>query len=508
MNGISIQLSDQANRLISESAFVPFYHTLTPGSSSLSKCGTLIPNRIFVGGIPSNTTEQELKSFFSSLGQVKDVKIINDRPGASKGSYGFVTFESQEIAEQIIKNESEKLIFKDRKLNISHAIRRQQILPRTDLTTTLFFAGSAVPYSFQNSMAVLPLPGQEYSVLTPTAAPYATVMLPQPDGGTTIYFPFLNPTLAGAGSPYTHIPQHAVTAALQQQFNQTGNASCLAPTVVGQITPISASINNTNAQPHSTPAVITAAAAAAMAAVVQRPQHPVQNNQQHSQQSSNVAVTHSASHLNKEYSINHLSTITQHQSAITAQHPANWLWPPGVQQPQNTIYRTSPQTTMCTNDTSSCIRATTSTPTITTSNLQLPQQVSNSALSLFPSSFGALPSTLQLLQNSTLTASTAALLAAAAVIQQPNTEMNMNFDMSTAATLAALATASINSSLMNTNMNSVKEATKAEEEDITTSEFSKPTTLEENNINDDAVGLSFTQPAKKPRYDIETVHKI
>ncbi|CAH8551503.1 unnamed protein product [Schistosoma turkestanicum] len=383
MNGISIQLSDQANRLISESAFVPFYHTLTPGSSSLSKCGTLIPNRIFVGGIPSNTTEQELKSFFSSLGQVKDVKIINDRPGASKGSYGFVTFESQEIAEQIIKNESEKLIFKDRKLNISHAIRRQQILPRTDLTTTLFFAGSAVPYSFQNSMAVLPLPGQEYSVLTPTAAPYATVMLPQPDGGTTIYFPFLNPTLAGAGSPYTHIPQHAVTAALQQQFNQTGNASCLAPTVVGQITPISASINNTNAQPHSTPAVITAAAAAAMAAVVQRPQHPVQNNQQHSQQSSNVAVTHSASHLNKEYSINHLSTITQHQSAITAQHPANWLWPPGVQQPQNTIYRTSPQTTMCTNDTSSCIRATTSTPTITTSNLQLPQQYATNATYLY-----------------------------------------------------------------------------------------------------------------------------
>ncbi|CAH8558372.1 unnamed protein product [Schistosoma turkestanicum] len=376
MNEISIQLNDQANRFISESGFVPFYHTLTPGSSSLSKYGTLIPNRIFVGGIPSNTNEQELKSFFSSFGQVKDVKIINDRSGASKGSYGFVTFESQETAEKIIKNESEKLFFKDRKLNISHAIRRQQLLPRPDLTTALFIAGGTVPYSYQNTMALLPLSVQEYSLLAQTAAPYTTMMLPQLDGGTTIYFPFLNPTLAGNGSPFTHIPQHSVTAALQQQFNQTENASCLAPTNVGQATSINASINSINSRPHSTPAVMTAAAAAAaaMAAVVQWPQHPVHNNQQQSQQSCNVAVTHSASHVNKEYSINHLSAITQHQSTVTAQHPANWFWSPGVQQTQNTIYGTNPQTTIYANDISSCIRVTTSTPTITTSNIQLPQQ--------------------------------------------------------------------------------------------------------------------------------------
>lgn len=31
------------------------------------------------------TTEQELKSFFSNFGQVKDVKIISDRLGVSKG---------------------------------------------------------------------------------------------------------------------------------------------------------------------------------------------------------------------------------------------------------------------------------------------------------------------------------------------------------------------------------------------------------------------------------------
>ncbi|CAH8622459.1 unnamed protein product [Schistosoma curassoni] len=506
MSGINIQTGDHTNRLISENALIPFCHPLTPGSSSLPKFGTLIPNRIFVGGIPSNTNEQELKSFFSSFGQVKDVKIINDRLGASKGSYGFVTFESQEMAEKIIKNESETLIFKDRKLNIGHAIRKQQIFPRPDLTTTLLFTGSAVPYSFQNGVAVFPLPGQEYPILTQTTAPYATMILPQPDGGTPLYLPPLHSTPAAAISPYTHIPQQAVTAALHQQFHQTGAVSCLTPAVVGQITPVNVSVNNTNPQSHSTPSVM--AAAAAMAAAVQWPQNPAQNNQQNQQQSSTVTVTHSVSHVNNEHSINQTSTITQNQSAVAAQHPTSWHWSTGVQQSQNTVQETNPQSNMFTIDTSSSIGATKSTSSISNPNLQFPQQVSNSTLSLYPSSFGDLSSTLQLLQSSTLTASTAALLAAT-VMHQPNTnifdnEINMNLDMTTVATLAALATASINSpSLINTNMNSIKEMKTKEKEDITTSEFSKSV-----HLNDDMVGLPFTQPIKKPRYDVETVQKI
>ncbi|XP_018653637.1 boule-related [Schistosoma mansoni] len=504
MSGINIQTGDQTNRLISENALIPICHPLAPGSSSLPKFGTLIPNRIFVGGIPSNTNEQELKSFFSSFGHVKDVKIINDRLGASKG-YGFVTFESQEMAEKIIKNESETLIFKDRKLNIGHAIRKQQIFPRPELTTTLLFTGSAIPYSFQNGMAVFPLPGQEYPILTQTTAPYATMILPQPDGGTPLYLPPLHSTPAAAISPYTHIPQHAVTAALHQQFHQTGAVSCLTPAVVGQITPLNVSVNNTNPQSHSTPSVM--AAAAAMAAAVQWPQHPGPNNQQNPQQSSAVTVTHSVSHVNNEHSINQTSTITQNQSTVTAQHPTNWHWSPGIQQSQNTIQGTSPQSNMFTIDTSSSISTTKST-SISNPNLQFPQQVSNSTLSLYPSSFGDISSTLQLLQSSTLTASTAALLAAT-VMQQPNTnifdnEINMNLDMTTVATLAALATASINSpSLINTNMNSMKEMKKTKEkEDVTTSGFSKSV-----HLNDDIVGLSFTQPIKKPRYDVETAQK-
>lgn len=97
------------------------------------KYGTLIPNRIFVGGIrwamntiqsidqfvevgfyfsslffallfsivlSGDTTEAELCRVFSSYGNVKSTKIIVDRAGVSKG-YGFVTFETEQEAQRL-----------------------------------------------------------------------------------------------------------------------------------------------------------------------------------------------------------------------------------------------------------------------------------------------------------------------------------------------------------------------------------------------------------------------
>nr|CAH8866654.1 unnamed protein product [Trichobilharzia regenti] len=515
MAGINIHASDQASRLFAETALIPSCHPLAPASSSPPKFGTLIPNRIFVGGIPSNTTEQELKSFFSSFGQVKDVKIINDRLGISKGSYGFVTFESQEMAEKIIKNESETLIFKDRKLNIGYAIRKQQIFPRPDLTTALFFTGGAMPYGFQNSMAVFPLPGQEYSMLTQTAAPYATMMLPQPSGGTTLYLPpSLHSTATAPVSAYAHISQHAVTAALQQQFHQTGTPSGLTPAVVGQIAPVNVSTNNTSPQSQSTAAVM---AAAAMAAAVQWPQQTPQNNQQSPQQLANVAVAQGIAQANNgHHTVGQTTTITQQQATAMAaavaaqqqqqQQQATWRWSPNLQQTQNTVHGTSPQSGVCAITTSSSgIGVTASTPTTSNQNIQPNQQVSDSDLSLLQSTIDTLPSTLLLTPNSALTASTAAFLAATAMQQSGGnifgTEMmNMNFDLTTAAALAALATASIDSSLLSTNTNQTENIS---------NECSKSSPTETDDCyNESSNDLSSSLPAKKARYDIDTVCKL
>lgn len=99
----------------------------SPAPSSIGnnapKYGTLVPNRIFVGGISASTTEQDLLELFSQYGAVKATKIISDRAGVSKG-YGFVTFETEDEARRLTQ-EADNIMLKDRKLNIAPAIKKQ-----------------------------------------------------------------------------------------------------------------------------------------------------------------------------------------------------------------------------------------------------------------------------------------------------------------------------------------------------------------------------------------------
>ncbi|NXF00937.1 BOLL protein, partial [Smithornis capensis] len=120
--------------------------------------GTVTPNRVFVGGIDLKTSENDLKRFFAQYGSVREVKIINDRAGVSKG-YGFVTFETQEEAQKILQD-AKKLNYKDKKLNIGPAIRKQQLrspnarIPvAPDAGTMYLTTSSGYPYIYHNGVA-------------------------------------------------------------------------------------------------------------------------------------------------------------------------------------------------------------------------------------------------------------------------------------------------------------------------------------------------------------------
>ncbi|NWI89768.1 BOLL protein, partial [Pitta sordida] len=92
---------------------------------SSPRFGTVTPNRVFVGGIDFEINENDLKKFFARYGSVRELKIINDRAGVSKG-YGFVTFETQEEAQKVLQD-AKNLNYKGKKLNIGPAIRKQQL---------------------------------------------------------------------------------------------------------------------------------------------------------------------------------------------------------------------------------------------------------------------------------------------------------------------------------------------------------------------------------------------
>lgn len=87
--------------------------------------------RLFVAGLPFSSTDNDIKTHFSSAGVVTLVQIITDKfTGRSKG-FGFVEFESEEQAEKAIQmfNETD---FGGRKLIVAEAkpMEKREFSPR------------------------------------------------------------------------------------------------------------------------------------------------------------------------------------------------------------------------------------------------------------------------------------------------------------------------------------------------------------------------------------------
>ncbi|XP_042892870.1 mastermind-like domain-containing protein 1 [Penaeus japonicus] len=179
----------------------------SPAPSSIGnnapKYGTLVPNRVFVGGISASTTEQDLLELFSQYGSVKATKIISDRAGVSKG-YGFVTFETEEEARRLTQ-EADNIMLKERKLNIAPAIKKQvsdvgymkTYSPRLVESSNsvvgtggpVFFGNAATYTTYGSTVPVLAPTEYPTFPQTPAAAPttpsaYPTIMYPQP-----VYYP-------------------------------------------------------------------------------------------------------------------------------------------------------------------------------------------------------------------------------------------------------------------------------------------------------------------------------
>ncbi|KAI2601672.1 hypothetical protein G5576_117530 [Homo sapiens] len=88
--------------------------------------GKIVPNTVFVGGIDARMDETEIGSCFGRYGSVKEVKIITNRTGVSKG-YGFVSFVNDVDVQKIVGSQ---IHFHGKKLKLGPAIRKQKLCAR------------------------------------------------------------------------------------------------------------------------------------------------------------------------------------------------------------------------------------------------------------------------------------------------------------------------------------------------------------------------------------------
>ncbi|CAN1242561.1 Heterogeneous nuclear ribonucleoprotein 27C, partial [Linum perenne] len=80
---------------------VEIKRTIPKGSAHTKDFKT---KKIFVGGIPSSVTEDDLQEFFSKYGRVVEHQIIRDHETNRSRGFGFIIFDSEEIVDELLSN--------------------------------------------------------------------------------------------------------------------------------------------------------------------------------------------------------------------------------------------------------------------------------------------------------------------------------------------------------------------------------------------------------------------
>lgn len=60
--------------------------------------------KLYVGGLPYSTTEQDLEAMFAEFGKVTSVAIIKDRDSGQSKGFGFVELDDNTAAQKAIQD--------------------------------------------------------------------------------------------------------------------------------------------------------------------------------------------------------------------------------------------------------------------------------------------------------------------------------------------------------------------------------------------------------------------
>ena len=79
-------------------------------------------SKLYVGNIAFNATEEEIKAFFSPIGEVNSVKIITDRDTGRSRGFCFVEMQNADAAIAELNGKE----MNGRKITVSEAREREQ----------------------------------------------------------------------------------------------------------------------------------------------------------------------------------------------------------------------------------------------------------------------------------------------------------------------------------------------------------------------------------------------
>lgn len=95
-----------------------------PGGKAVAPRNDSLFRKIFVGGLPSSITEQELQNYFEQYGRVNEIELLRDRETSRLRGFAFVTFEDEDSADKCLQRRSHEICKKICEVKRAHTRQR------------------------------------------------------------------------------------------------------------------------------------------------------------------------------------------------------------------------------------------------------------------------------------------------------------------------------------------------------------------------------------------------
>jgi len=151
--------------------------------------------KFFVGGIPVNLSINDFRNHFEKFGTIIDAQIITERNSGHSRGFGFVTFESDEVANTLLSSQH---VIQGKKVEIKKA------QPKKIETVQPIFVPS-YPMNFSECYPAVYTPVFSPLFYPPFAVPY---MVPQ---GGFIYAPYVEQVQVPVQTTATTTHRHTTT---------------------------------------------------------------------------------------------------------------------------------------------------------------------------------------------------------------------------------------------------------------------------------------------------------
>ena len=76
--------------------------------------------KIFVGGLDPTVANEDLKNFFTKFGDVREAVVLYDNNRGVSRCFGFVTFDSKEAVDKLVKDNN--YILKGKQIDVKQAL--------------------------------------------------------------------------------------------------------------------------------------------------------------------------------------------------------------------------------------------------------------------------------------------------------------------------------------------------------------------------------------------------